>query len=234
MADASAGPTPGRFEVRATATDHLAWVRTRLAMERTLMAWVRTGASLIGFGFTIVQFFDRMGELRDARRPRFPNTPRYLGLMLIFCGVAALIVSALQYRSEVKDLSRGDFALIAGGGLPTSSQGHCGAVTPQGGGALVALVLECSAVLVPSTAQGRGAPLRCAPFGVTSTARGALPGGRSGRRDGRHGRTKGWDQGQAAAASAACSRLKGVWVLSMAQATARSRSATLRRARPWL
>ena len=120
------------------------------------------------------------------------------------------------------------------GGLPTSSQGHCGAVTPQGGGALVALVLECSAVLVPSTAQGRGAPLRCAPFGVTSTARGALPGGRSGRRDGRHGRTKGWDQGQAAAASAACSRLKGVWVLSMAQATARSRSATLRRARPWL
>ncbi len=76
----------------------------------------------------------------------------------------------------------------------------------------MALVLECIAVLAPSTAQRRGAPLRCAPFGATSTARGALPGGRSGRRDGRHGRTKGWDQGQAAAASAACSGLKVDWV----------------------
>ena len=120
------------------------------------------------------------------------------------------------------------------GGLPTGSQGHCGAVTPQGGGALSALFLECSAVLVPSTAQERGAPLRYAPFGVTSTARGALPGGRLGRRDGRCGRTKGWDEDQAATASRACSGSKVVWLLSMAQATASRRSATLRRARPWL
>jgi putative membrane protein len=113
--DARVNTAPGKFEVRATASDHLSWVRTRLAMERTLMAWVRTGASLIGFGFTIVQFFDRMDDLRDAAPPRFPNTPRYLGLMLIFCGVAALVVSALQYRRESDDLSRGDFAIIAGG-----------------------------------------------------------------------------------------------------------------------
>jgi hypothetical protein len=53
-----------------------------------------------------------------------------------------------------------------------------------------------SAVLAPSTAQERGASLRCAPFGVTSAARGALPGGRSGRRDGRRGRTKGCSGGR--------------------------------------
>src|ERR1700685_2301205 len=52
-----------------------------------------------------------------------------------------------------------------------------------------------SAVLAPSTAQGRGAPLRFAPFGVTYAARGALPGGRAGRRGGRRGRTKGWSGG---------------------------------------
>ena len=84
------------------------------------------------------------------------------------------------------------------------------------------------------TAQERGAPLCCALFGVTSTARGALPGGRLGRRDGCRGRTKGWDEGQAATASTACSGSKVVWLLSMAQATASRRSATLRRARPWL
>ena len=31
----------GRFEVRATASDHFAWVRTRLALERTIMSWLR-------------------------------------------------------------------------------------------------------------------------------------------------------------------------------------------------
>ena len=110
-----AGMMPDRFEVKATASDHFAWLRTRLAMERTLMAWVRTGSSLIGFGFTIVQFFNRMEDFPDAKPSRFPDAPRYLGLMLITCGIAALLVSAWQYRREMADLSGGDFAAIAGG-----------------------------------------------------------------------------------------------------------------------
>jgi len=78
------------------------------------MAWVRTGSSLIGFGFTIVQFFDRMNDLRDVRPARFPEAPRYLGLMLIVCGIAALVISAWQYRVEMRDMQSGDFAAIAG------------------------------------------------------------------------------------------------------------------------
>ena len=113
MARAKTGAV-GKFEVRPTASDHFAWLRTRLAMERTLLAWVRTGSSLIGFGFTIVQFFDRMNDLNYAKPARFPDAPRYLGLMLITCGVAALIVAAWQYRVEMDDLSSGDFAVIAG------------------------------------------------------------------------------------------------------------------------
>ena len=114
MTQASTGAS-SKFEVRPTASDHFAWLRTRLAMERTLLAWVRTGSSLIGFGFTIVQFFDRMQDLSYAKPARFPDAPRYLGLMLITCGVAALIVAAWQYRVEMEDLSSGDFAVIAGG-----------------------------------------------------------------------------------------------------------------------
>ena len=113
MAQANTGAV-GKFEVRPTASDHFAWLRTRLAMERTLLAWVRTGSSLIGFGFTIVQFFDRMNDLNYAKPARFPDAPRYLGLMLITCGVAALIVAAWQYRVEMVDLSSGDFAVFAG------------------------------------------------------------------------------------------------------------------------
>jgi putative membrane protein len=47
------------------------------------MSWVRTGISLIGFGFTIVQFFDRMQDLPGVASARYPEAPRYLGLMLI-------------------------------------------------------------------------------------------------------------------------------------------------------
>ena len=103
-----------RFEVRATASDHFAWLRTRLSLERTLMAWVRTAVSLIGFGFTIVQFFDRLGTLPGVAPPRFPEAPRYLGLMLITCGIVALIVSIWQYQAGARYLRTGDFALIAG------------------------------------------------------------------------------------------------------------------------
>ncbi len=55
-----------RFEVRVTATDQFAWLRTRLAVERTIMAWLRTAFSLIGFGFAIVQIFERMQQMPGA------------------------------------------------------------------------------------------------------------------------------------------------------------------------
>jgi len=47
-----------RFETKAGVGDHFAWLRTRLALERTAMAWIRTSIALIGFGFTIVHFFE--------------------------------------------------------------------------------------------------------------------------------------------------------------------------------
>ena len=63
-----------RFETRATADSHMAWLRTRLSVERTMMAWLRTAVSLIGFGFVIVQFFERLE--RDARRKSRNNSRR--------------------------------------------------------------------------------------------------------------------------------------------------------------
>jgi putative membrane protein len=113
MTQAAARTAQKRFEVKPTSTDHFAWIRTRLALERTLMAWVRTAASLIGFGFTIVQFFDRMEDLPGAKPARFPDAPRYLGLMLITCGIAALLISTWQYIVSLKYLRSGDFAVIA-------------------------------------------------------------------------------------------------------------------------
>jgi putative membrane protein len=114
MATSSIDSIPGRFEVKATASDHFSWLRTRLSIERTMMSWVRTASALIGFGFTIVQFFDRMQEIPGAAPAYFPHASRYLGLSLIFCGVMALIISIWEYHWGLRYLWSQNFAVIAG------------------------------------------------------------------------------------------------------------------------
>ncbi len=104
MADPHSQPDTDRFEVRVTADTHFGWLRTRLSVERTLMSWVRTAVSLIGFGFAIVQFFERLQQMPGISPAAFPKAPEYLGLALISCGVLALLVSIWQYRWTVRYL----------------------------------------------------------------------------------------------------------------------------------
>lgn len=114
MAVPPADPIASRFEVRATADSHMGWLRTQLSLERTLMSWIRTSVSLIGFGFTIVQFFQRMEDLPGTLPGRHPSAPRDLGLALIGCGVMALLVSIWHDHWGIRYLWSGSFASIAG------------------------------------------------------------------------------------------------------------------------
>jgi putative membrane protein len=68
--------------------DHFAWLRTSMALQRTLLASVRTAVSLIGFGFTVAQFFQK--------------------------GVISLGVASLQYSRVMKHLTTGDYGPLAG------------------------------------------------------------------------------------------------------------------------
>lgn len=103
-----------RFETRATADSHMAWLRTRLALERTMMAYIRTAASLIGFGFAIVQFFHNFHQMGEDARVRFPEAALYLGMALIACGVLTAAISLFQFRWTIRYLWSGTFASIAG------------------------------------------------------------------------------------------------------------------------
>ena len=114
MADPHAAPSADRFEVRVTADTHFGWIRTRFSLERTMMSWIRTAVSLIGFGFAIVQFFERLQQMPGIRPADFPRAPQYLGLALISCGILALVVSIWQYLWTVRYLWGGSFAPIAG------------------------------------------------------------------------------------------------------------------------
>jgi putative membrane protein len=114
MTDAHPASGAGRFEVRAAAADHFAWLRTRLALERTIMAWLRTATALIGFGFAIVQYLNHLQQIPGARSAYLPTAPEYLGLALIGCGILGLAISLWQYRWTIRYLWSGSFASIAG------------------------------------------------------------------------------------------------------------------------
>ena len=103
-----------RFQVKESVGSHFAWLNARLALEMTMMAWIRMAITLIGFGFTIVQFFERLNEMEGIAPAAHPFAARYVGLLLIGAGVVALVVSLVQYRATTRYLWQEDFAAIAG------------------------------------------------------------------------------------------------------------------------
>ena len=103
-----------RFQVRITSDSHFSWVRTRMSLERTMMSWIRTSVALIGFGFTIVQFFERLHDMENVAAAVRPEAPRYLGLALIGAGVIVLLISLWQYVGVVRYLWREPFKELAG------------------------------------------------------------------------------------------------------------------------
>jgi putative membrane protein len=95
----------------------LAFQRTRMASERTLMATLRTSISLIGFGFTIFQFFSRLKEA-DLLVGSV-HAPRYLGMVMVFLGNALLFAGLTDHLAFTKEF-RLRFSHLAGDGLTKS------------------------------------------------------------------------------------------------------------------
>jgi putative membrane protein len=90
MASASAAPNVSESTL-------LAVDRTRLAHERTLMAWVRTATSMISFGFTIAKLVpERPAEgLLDTRT---------FASVMIGVALVALMFASIQHHHEIKQL----------------------------------------------------------------------------------------------------------------------------------
>ena len=66
-----------------------------------MMAWVRTAASLISFGFTIYKFFEYMREQGQPVESRLLG-PRRFALSLIAIGLFSLVLATLQSRHEIR------------------------------------------------------------------------------------------------------------------------------------
>jgi putative membrane protein len=74
--------------------------RTWMAHERTLMAWIRTATSMIGFGFAVYKFFEG--------RPPNPNallTSRDFAILMIGFGLIALLLATIQHAIEIRSIA---------------------------------------------------------------------------------------------------------------------------------
>src|SRR3954452_10124271 len=105
---------PQRFAVRATSDSHFAWLTTRLSLDRTLMSWLTTATAMIGFGFTIVEFFERLESIEGVAPALRPQASRYVGLALIGAGVLALAIAIWQYLLAVRYLWSEPYRPLAG------------------------------------------------------------------------------------------------------------------------
>jgi putative membrane protein len=64
---------------------------------RTLLSWVRTSVSMIGFGFTIYNFY--LGFFDELGSERLADAARNLGLTLVGFGTLAMIIALWNFRS---------------------------------------------------------------------------------------------------------------------------------------
>jgi putative membrane protein len=119
----------------------LAWLRTMLAIERTLAAWMRTAVSLIGFGFTIFQFFKRLDDMPGIAKPRMPGLSEDLSLALVAAGTIGLSIALIEYRAIIRHLWSPPYRDLAGPGTKPSW-------SPTGAAAIVLVLIGLFALLM--------------------------------------------------------------------------------------
>ena len=100
--------TDNNSKAKQTTTE-LARGRSRDATERTLMAWIRTGLALIGFGFGIGKAQDYLEKIHPDRIYDPVHGARIFGGAFITLGVLAVLVAVIQYRRRLSQIKQDVF-----------------------------------------------------------------------------------------------------------------------------
>ncbi|HEY2467466.1 MAG TPA: DUF202 domain-containing protein [Terracidiphilus sp.] len=82
-----------------------------LAAERTLLAWIRTGLAMMGFGFVVARFGLFLQELHVAQNSsatQHYGLSLWFGTALIVVGVLVNILAGWRHLHLVRALDRGE------------------------------------------------------------------------------------------------------------------------------
>lgn len=96
------------------ATNMLGDPRVFFAAERTLLAWVRTGLTIMAFGFVVARFglFLRLLAVQQgqgaAQAEMHNHLSNVIGIALVLVGVGCMILGAIQHRNYVATLPPAD------------------------------------------------------------------------------------------------------------------------------
>ena len=83
--------------------------RVQYAAERTLLAWIRTGLAMMGFGFVVARFSLFLRELTGLRGelPPTPGWSRYIGTAIVALGVLVTFTASVRHRRDIRRLRSG-------------------------------------------------------------------------------------------------------------------------------
>jgi putative membrane protein len=82
--------------------------RVYFAAERTLLAWIRTGMTIMAFGFVVARFglFLRLLRPEIGHPSPTEGVSPYLGAVLVVIGVVAISAGTKRYREFCRILDR--------------------------------------------------------------------------------------------------------------------------------
>jgi putative membrane protein len=93
-------------------TKHEETLRLHLASERTLLAWIRTGISLMGFGFAIARFGVFLRQLAEAQHAQIRAVDAlgsaWAGTALVALGMLASFSATIRYGLVRRAIHRGE------------------------------------------------------------------------------------------------------------------------------
>ena len=106
---------------KTSLTNELAKERNQEASDRTLMAWIRTSISLIGFGFAIAKSYDyletdymeKTGKALDTL-----HSPIIFGAGLMILGLLGILMGVIQYRRILNRIHSDQFTYAEPWPLP--------------------------------------------------------------------------------------------------------------------
>jgi putative membrane protein len=92
----------------------MAGFNTKLALDRTTLAWVRTTLTMASFGFGMVAFFRSLEQRSPGgEAARLHRGAIHFGVALVVTGIVAMACASLSHWLTLRRLRRGEAPVLS-------------------------------------------------------------------------------------------------------------------------